>query len=220
MNYSLDKIYSDEYEEVIKLCNHNELKEKRDRLNTIYNQSENYWHAYLDLIHNKEIKYLLIAEAPPWSETGEVVYVLNPKSKARSLLSAISKAFFDDNIYKKIGVSETLKKLACNNFTIIDSLAFALPYKNKRNRKSYKKLVELSCGSYLLRKINENNIKWDRDLKIAFSVKRNATLIIDKFSDGLFFEYLGKSLKVNDKNIAVNNAWYPDSNRLKKIFAL
>lgn len=220
MKYSLDKIYPKEYEIINRLFNPEYIKYNMERINTIYRKTEKLWSEYLNNIPNRKVKYLLIAEAPPWNESGEVLYVLNPKSNPRSLLSPICKAFFNDNIYKEIGIKTALQKLANTGFLIIDSIPYALEYKGKRNRKNYKELVKSSCSSYLIKKINGSKINWDKDLKIAFSLLKTARHIIDKFQDGIYIKSLNKSINIDTDNVAVTNAYYPDYNKLKILFNL
>ena len=52
------------------LFGRNEVERNIMRLNLIFEISEKYWFENLDRIQKKKVNYLLIAEAPPWSETG------------------------------------------------------------------------------------------------------------------------------------------------------
>ena len=143
-------------------------------------------------------------------------YIYNVESKPRTLLIAISKAFFGNTIYKEIGINNTLEKLANGGFLIMDSIPFSLCYSSVRNRALYKELVQQTCSNYLIEKINNTQINWDTDLKVAFSLKNNAKIIINEFKDGLNIK--SKNIMLNEDMIAVNNAGYPCDKKLRKIY--
>jgi len=219
-NFPIIKKFPNEYDFLIKLFNKQIVNRNTTRLNEIHIKTEQLWEQQLNNIPGKEIKYLLIAEAPPWSQQGDVFYVYNPNSSPRTLLRAITKAFFDVFIYKQIGIESTLNALTDLGFIIIDSLPFSMEYSNKRGRKNYKELVEHCSETYLIRKLNHSGINWHPELKIAFSVKRNAIILINKFAGDIPITSLKKKIKVNDSLIAVNNAGYPSSDKLKQIYNL
>ena len=90
---SIEYIYPKEYEALMRLFGAGEVEAKIARLNEIYFHAETKWNDYLNQIPNGEVKYLLIAEAPPWSNSGTPKYVLDPDCEARTLLIALCKAF-------------------------------------------------------------------------------------------------------------------------------
>lgn len=227
----LEELYPEELKILKKLFDKDEIKidEKLERLNTIYSKSEQYWEDYLDMIPNREVKYLLIAEAPPWSEGDDVTYVLNPKSKSRSILGPIKKVFLSEDEQSK-GNREVLKLLANKHFLIIDTLPFSMNYTKphyKRDRSNYKKLVRLSYTNYFLKKINNSGIKWSEELQVAFSLKNNAKEIIKKSKSKISFINNPASKKrkpqkidisVNIHQIVANGAGNPDASIIKRVY--
>jgi len=216
----IEKNYISEYKFLIDIFNKDCVNFCLPRLQIIFDESEKFWINNLNKIHEKHVKYLLIAESPPWSCEGDFFYIYNPNSEARSLLRSISKAFFGELLYKKIGIAETLKKLAKHHFLIIDSVPFSMDYSLKRNRKAYKCLVNSSSKSYLSHRLNNQGINWDNNLKIAFSVKNNAKNIIEALNGKITFESINKTLDIKGSNIAVNKAGYPCDIKLKSIYEL
>ena len=225
MNIQLEeKILFNTYEkelEILKdLFSKDYVSNKLDRIEEIYNTSEKFWEEQLTSLPEDGIKYLLIAEAPPWSPEGEVTYVYNPKSKPRTLLRELCKAFLGEPLYKEIGTEETLKRLAAFGLIIIDSLPFAMNYKSKRYSKKYSELLAHTVNSYMLKKINREDLKWSNDLKIAFAFKINGLTIINALKDGLSIQKLDKSFSLSENLIVANAAGYPDSKKLKEVFGI
>ena len=105
---SLERRFPDELQTLYSLFGKEGTQDKLLRLNKIHDKSEQYWYSQLDAIPKRRVKYLLIAEAPPWSDTDDIVYVYNPKSKPRTLLTAITKAFLMRHFIKK----SVLKRLS------------------------------------------------------------------------------------------------------------
>lgn len=195
-----------------------EIEQSIERLNYIHNYTEDIWVDYVKNIPNNTVKYLLIAEAPPWKEKGRPEYVLDPLSNPRSLISAISRAFYGDLVYKKVGVKETLATLASDGFLVIDSIPFSMDYSNpnKRSRAAYKKLVRNSIEEYMLPKLESNGLSFHQDLRIAFSLKRNGIEIIDSLEGSLNIK--DANYPISESNIAVNGAGYPDYKKMDNIF--
>jgi hypothetical protein len=191
-----------------------------NRINDIFSTTEKLWEAQIQYLPKEGIKYLFIAEAPPWSSIGEIKYIYNPESEPRTLLKALSKAFFGEYIYQSIGVKETLKKLTESGLMVFDSLPFAWDYSNKRNNKYYSELLSLTINSYLIPKINRIDLTYNKYLKTAFGFKKNASIVIEKMEGNLLIDSLTKSFDLNANQISANDAGYPDAKRIKEIFGL
>ena len=196
------------------------INEKLCRIVEIYCTSECMWEEQLRSLPEEGIKYLLIAEAPPWSSEGEVTYVYNPQSKPRTLLKALCKAFLGEPLYSIIGTEETLNRLSAFGLLLIDSLPFAMDYGSKRGNKRYDELVASSIESYMLRKLNRDDLQWSSQLKVGFAFKRNAITIMDNLKEGLLIKKLAESSKLSADLIVANNAGYPDSKKIKEVFGL
>lgn len=216
----LQDIYSTELKHLIELFGERKVEESLLRLNIIFEKTEGLWNRQVGMIPNGRVRYLLIAEAPPWSENGDVVYVYNPTSEPRSLLPAICRALFGEHIYRTVGTSNALINLAKEGFLLIDSLPFAMDYSRKRSSMKYRKLVEACIESVLLKRINDSLISWDNSLKVAFSLKKNAQILIDYFSEGIPFPGIEDKIPVTSGNIAVNASHYPCFRKLREIYGL
>lgn len=192
------------------------------RLDEIFERSEEFWHQALDMIPERRIKYMMIAEAPPWSPFGEVEYFYNPLSKSRTFLNAICNAFFEEHIYTTRGIDKALSELGQRGFLLCDSIPFAMNYStgNKRARQDYRRLVEMTTTTYMEKKLTESGIKWADTICVAFGVYRNARVIIDKYRGQFPLGCSGRMIPINEQLIAVNKAGYPCRDRLKTIFKI
>ncbi|UCG50866.1 MAG: hypothetical protein JSW58_11765 [Candidatus Latescibacterota bacterium] len=188
------------------------------RLNEIFEHTEGLWQRYVDQIPDRMVQYLLVAEAPPWSETGRPQYILDPLSRPRTLMNALCRAFFGRPIYNELGVEATLSALAQHGFLVVDSIPFAMPYGGKRGNRAYKELVWMTCGTYLGEKLRGNNLTYSDTLNIAFAFKLNALEVMKGVNNE--FVLAAKRRPLNSGMIAVNNAGYPDGGILSKILGL
>lgn len=214
MNHPFSEKYTIEIELLIDLFGPDVMDEYLPRLQEIYEYTEGIWHTYVRRIGNTPIRYLLVAEAPPWSESGKPEYVLDPTSKPRSLLSALRNAFIGT---KPVLPSECLKVLSSKGFLVLDSIPFSMDYSQKRSSKKYDRLIESTVKSYLQAKINVTSLKWSSDVRIAFAVARNARSIMKSVRH---LEFNGRKYFLSEDMIAVNRAGYPDANKLSDIFGL
>jgi hypothetical protein len=188
------------------------------RLNQIHEYTEDKWWLYLSLLRNKRVRYLLIAEAPPWSATGVPQYVLDPTSRSRTLMQALRRAFLPPSVCKQLDAGEALAEFARQGLLIVDSIPFSMAYSKKRSSSEYDRLVQLTAQSYLQKKLRAASLSWSPGMRVAFSVKRNAFSVIEGLGHQL---KLGEAnLTLEPKQIAVNDANYPDAGKLKAAYAL
>ena len=185
------------------------------RLREIYDYTEEKWQAYADLIPEGVVRYLLIAEAPPWSDDGTPQFLLDPASRIRSYMSALRKVFPRASLGSS---AETLKVLASHGFLLLDSIPFAMNYSSKRSSPKYDDLIRLTAKTYLQAKIYASPLTWSPDIRVAFAVKRNACAIISA-SDGQL-SFGGHLHAVSTEQIAVNGAGYPDARKLRDLYAI
>jgi hypothetical protein len=68
-------------------------KVKRDlpRVKEIHEYTESKWNEYADQLRDRVVRYLLIGEAPPWSPEGIPQFLLDPKSRVRTLMQLCAK---------------------------------------------------------------------------------------------------------------------------------
>jgi hypothetical protein len=209
--------YPTEYQALERLFGTNEVESKLPRLNEIYLHAEAMWNEYIHLIPNGEVKYLLIAEAPPWSISGTPKYVLDPDCEARTLLRALCKAFLisssktADNEYE-------LKELANKGWLILDTIPFSMDYKGKRNRKWYDVLIRSSAQSFFTEKLKHPRLVWSKDLHVAFSVKVNARSVLSALNGRLNIGHT--ETKLGNYQIAVDGSGYPRGALLREIYKL
>jgi hypothetical protein len=188
-------------------------KVKRDlpRVREIHEYTESKWNEYADRLRDRAVNYLLIGEAPPWSPEGIPQFLLDPKSRVRTLMQALCKVFPIESS------SDRLKTLAEHGFLLVDSIPFAMDYSSRRSSGRYDDLIRLTTTSYLQWKINSSALSWAPDIRIAFFVKRNARSIlkaVEQLSIG------GRWCPLSSQMIAVNDAGYPDADKLRTIYGL
>jgi hypothetical protein len=208
------------FEALEPLCGGSVPSSTLERLNEIYLRTENIWTDYVSMIPHGAIRYLLFAEAPPWSESGRPKYVLDPESKPKTLMRALSQAFFDRPTQATFGTDKILRRLAERGFLIVDTLPFAIDYSlnGRRQRKAYKTLVAASCSTYVREKLETTGLKWSEQLRIAFGFKMNARTVINAL-DGRIT--LGGTIHyLAEDQIAVTGANYPDGRRLRELYRI
>jgi hypothetical protein len=212
----LEHLYRDEYKVLKKLYGDIKVQESIRRLNIIHRYTEKIWNEYIDNIPGKRIKYLLIAEAPPWSASGDPQYFLDPKSNSRTLMRAFRNALFPNIVNKDS--SHIINKFADAGLLLIDSLPFSMNYGGKRNCKSYKELINLCVKSYMLNKLNNGGLMFAGNIKISFGYEANALAVI-KALDGKI-RLSGNNYFIDKSLICTNGAHYPDAKKIRSIFCL
>lgn len=189
------------------------------RLNEIYAHTEAMWQNYVHMIPGQTgVRYLLLAEAPPWSLVGDPQYVLNANTPPTTLMNAICRAFFGELICQDISVNATLQLLAEKGFLIIDTLPFAMNYSTHRNNLSYARLVAESCNSYLQKKIDSPDLVWSNEVQIAFAFRINGRTVTHALNDNITLG--NRNYRLDGTMIAANAAGYTDGNMLRDIFLL
>jgi hypothetical protein len=181
----------------------------------IHGYTENLWDQYVDTIPKREINYLLIAEAPPWSKDGNPQYVLDHNSSSRSLLTALRKTFFQNND-SLIKPKDIIRSLAEIGFLIVDSIPFSMKYSRRRSSRHYKNLITKTAYSYMLKKLSSNKLYFSPELTIGFSLKLNALAVMAALQNRLHINRT--SYVLGEELIGVNKANYPDATKLRSIF--
>ncbi len=187
------------------------------RLNEIHHYTEEKWKCYLAKLR-RPVRYLLIAEAPPWKPPGErIEYVLDSESKPRRLMQALRGAFsLRKSNYPNADAA--LAEFAHQGLLIVDSIPFSMDYSKKRGSPKYHNLVQLTVQSYLLKKLSHEQLFYCKDLRIAFGFKCNGEAIIKGLGNKLKLKDMELDLK--PEQIAANSAGFPDAGRLREIFDL
>ncbi|MGH1543074.1 MAG: hypothetical protein ACRBHB_21830 [Arenicella sp.] len=199
---------------------------EKARIAEIYQVSHSKWLEQVDKIAAAGgLKYLLIGEAPPWSESGNVNYFYNSDTTPSNFMTSLSKAFFGELLYKKIGYENTLDELAKRGFLVCDSLPFAIDYSSGglRNKTKYGELVKICTQSHLMQSLSIQNARCEGGLfadgvKVAFSLRRNANAIIETLNGVLRLST--QSIPISETNIATSKAHYLSAVELRRVFGL
>jgi hypothetical protein len=213
----LSNAFRNELSVLKKLFRLGTVQQNLQRLDEIYNYTEARWREYVEQLPDGLVRYLLIAEAPPWSETpAPPQYVLCPASRPRTVMRALRKAF---SVPEQFDTSTALKEFARQGLLIVDFVPFAMKYSRiSRSGAKYKYLMRLASQSYLQKKLDLTSLSWSPHVRVAFSLQRNALAVIEGLSGEL--KLGGKRVAISAKVIAVNGAGYPDGDRLRSIWNL
>lgn len=197
-----------------KVIGKNQVTEQINRLKYIFENTENCWSKNLDRFENQKIKYLLICEAPPYSETEIPIYFYNQFDL--NFNKIVWKTFFPNKKFPK-NSEEYYQKLADAGFLLVDNLPFPIQYTSAQRKKSaYKKLL-LNSFEWFLQHLKQEKLKISKDVKIAFGFKLNAIQFIE-LTEGKLLLTEKREVLYNRDNICANDAGYPDSNKLSKIY--
>lgn len=182
-------------------------KQKKRELRNIFENTENSWNANKNRFSDKEIKYLLICEAPP--DSGNYFY----NNFDKPLFSTVWKTFF--NLPKCKNSKDAYQCLADIGFLLIDTLPYSMNYGNHRFNPQYYRLIN-SCLSWWLGKLIGLNLS--KDLKIAFGYNQNALNVMIALSLKKNNNPLLQYLPLTPEQIAQSSAGQPTSKRLVEIF--
>jgi len=170
---------------------------------------------------DKPIKYLLLAEAPPWTEHGEEVryFYSTFHTLKGSWCKSIWSAFCPSEKPPDV-IEIALTKLAEQGFLLIDTLPFAMDYSKVRRKTGlYRKLVK-ACLPFLMSKINNSKILFGiNDVKVALAFCLHGEAVIKALPDGLLLPNK-KVIKLNENLIATNSSHFTDSKKLMGIFGI
>ena len=114
-----------------------------ENLERIYSVCEKAWNRNLRRLRGQRIRYLLIAEAAPWTDP------LKPPSYfyenlAGNWCKRITRVFGIENNNHEVALNE----LANRGFVLVDSLPFAAPYTSQlRNKHPYLEIIR-ACRPY------------------------------------------------------------------------
>jgi hypothetical protein len=190
------------------------VQDRVPRLKEIHGHAELCWRKYAEELGDRCVKYLLIAEAPPWSPCGkQIQYVLDPLSRSRTLMSALRRDF---PAASGLPADKALAEFARQGFLILDSMPFSMEYtSNKRKSDKYRLLIGVTVNA-VQEALRSSSLKWSRDVRIAFSVKLYARAVIRALEGRL--DLNGTVFSLSETQIAVSEAGYPDAAKLRALF--
>lgn len=209
--------YPNQFEILKELFGDEEVNSKLNRLNDIYKKTEGKWRENLKRLKDSPVKYLLIAEAPPWIEQGEVQYFYNnfEGSWCRSIWQA-----FSPQKNKQPSPDECLEMLAKKGFLLIDTLPFAMKYTSaKRKKLKYKELIDKCREDFFMKKVNDQSIRYAEKVKLAFAFKLNAEAVIEALPQKLKLPE-NQGITINKLLIAADRSGFTSSTKLRNIFDL
>lgn len=208
-----DKVFDNNLFLLEKLFGKEEVLQKLERLKFIYQNTEESWFKNLEYFKNSEVKYILICEAPPYSETKIPVFFYNQTNS--NFHKTIWKTFFTENI-KDFTQQEIYQKFAEKGFLLIDNIPFSMKYFTRHRKKdAYFQLIKQSL-EWTIEKLSIEKIKISKDVKIAFGFKINALQFIKATNGCIMID--DKIINFDESNICANGSGFPSSNKLKNIF--
>ncbi len=187
----------------------------RERLNQIFVCTEALWDKNLERLKGKEVKYLLIAEAPPWTpENDDIKYFYS--TTPSPWRTRVWNTFCDTR--RPDDSEEALQTLAEKKFLLIDTLPFSAKYTSPRRRnRKYEKLIR-ECSSFFCDKLKHPSITWSREVKVAFALKLNGCAAIRAYSD---INCLSSIMdEFDEENITADDAGQPNPTKMRRIFDL
>jgi hypothetical protein len=138
-----------------------------EQMKKLAKDCHDFWLNQVKSFKGSSIKYILIGEAPPFSED-DVAYVYNPASKNTHWQTRILKAFSIDEESKE----DAFAKLRDEGFLLIDLFPYPAKFNKVHGRKAYKELIDLSVEHYLPKLLQLLDDKLNKDVKVAFAMKR------------------------------------------------
>lgn len=195
---------------------------KMGRLAEIYASTDAYWWRAVEKIPDRIVRYLLIGEAPPWSEPGPVVYAYNRDAPATGFLAAMYSAFFDGRGHDTIATETMISRLESRGMLLVDSLPFAMNYSNpnRRGRKAYRRLVERALDEYFYPTLSRAALSWSPNLRVALAVTLNARAIVGCCRGRLDLPGFYEPVAISESQAAVNEAHYLAANAIRKVYEL
>lgn len=183
-------------------------------LDEIYRACKDKWEENLLRLSGREVHYILIGEAPPWTQSGPVRYFYNTCDGP--WVNRLWRTFFPDS--KTVYAEKALADFARVGFLLIDALPFAENYSGRRHPVRYPRLVG-SCLPYLLGKIHDSRLRYASQVSLALAFKVNGRAIIDSLQDGICLP-TGQRLDVTSEIICADGSGYTSPKLLRSVFGL
>lgn len=210
-----DKVFTHNLPSLENIFGWGEVVSKKERLLEIYDRVEQAWEENLNRLVNKKIEFILIAEAAPWSQSG------NPRYFYNEIESRYHKSIWGTFYpYTKIpkDKEKAFSMLVEQKFLLIDTIPFSMDYSGKRNHRGYYEII-LNSIRWWIEKLNNDKITFTKDVKAAFAFKKNGFAVM-KACGGKLILKNGQVIKLNEKNIAADGSGYTSSKKLKEIFLI
>jgi hypothetical protein len=210
------------YRLLCELLGSEQVRGQEARLDMIHAVCQKAWERNLDRLEGSNVRYLLIAEAAPWTPVGVVRYYYNTfdqteSSRPVAWIRATWKALYPEaDVPGKI--EDVLNALAGVGFLLIDTMPFAVDYSGVRAKPQYSELVS-ACRDYLLKQIYEPHVPWAQTVKVALAFKKNAEALIESFGGRISFPN-GADVSLSAENIVATGSGFPSAARMKTVWGL
>lgn len=186
-----------------------------ERLDEIYRVVESAWEGNLKRHKGKPVRYLLIAEAAPWTENGRPSYFYEALEGA--WVNRILRTFFGKD---RPGTDEEAwSKLADRGFLLIDTLPFALKYSTPiRKSDEYLRLLRVS-KDHFYEKLNDPRLVFADDLRVALAFIWNGRRVIEAYNSEIEIPP-DRKIPLNESLIAADGSGYTSSRLLGDMWEL
>lgn len=185
-------------------------------LEKIFAVCEEAWKRNLIRLKGKRIRYLLVAEAAPWTEPDDTPSYFYDSLRGR-WCNRILTAF---NLTPPEGENEIenrLSVLAEKGFVLVDSLPFAASYTTHlRQNPAYLELVR-HCRPYVESRLAD--LSWDGQVKVALAFKWNGLRVIESYNSQLLLPN-GTRLNISENLVAADGSGFTNADTLKALFSL
>jgi hypothetical protein len=213
---NLAEQYPDSMDTLLKLLDPENISDQLKRLEEIHEVVELAWERNIARIKDKPIRYLLVAEAAPWTPNGN-----HPRYFYESLNGAwvgrVLRAFFGQHRFDTD--EESWSELANRGFLLVDTLPFALKYITRVRRGSnYLNLLKAS-KEYFIEKLNHPKITWDENVKAAFAFRWNGLRVMEAYGSEARLPN-GHEMSFDESLIAADGSGYTSTSRLCDIWGL
>jgi hypothetical protein len=219
---SLRTSYPRGYQALGDLVGDEQVKGQEARLEAIHAVCLEAWKRNLGRCGGRGVRYVLIAEAPPWTPVGVVRYFYNTFDQTEAgrpvaWIRATWKAFYpESDVPRKI--DDALEALAEAGFLLVDALPFAIDYSRVRGKQEYSKLVG-ACHDYLLQQINDPLVSWDQVVRVALAFKKNGEALVETLGGRIGFPN-GADVPLSADNIVATGSGFPTAARMAAVWGL
>ena len=215
MTVSLETVYPEGVKALRELFGSSLCESHLPRLNDIFKVCESAWERNIARLENRRIRYLLIAEAAPWTDEG-----IHPRYFYETLDGAwggrVIRAFFE---VRPGSIEQCLQALAQEGFLLVDTLPFAMRYSTTlRKTATYLRLLS-ATRQYFLSKLGDPRIPWSADTRVAIAFRWHGLRVIEAYREGIRLPS-GQLIVFNENQIASDGSGYTNSDLLKKIWKI
>jgi hypothetical protein len=192
------------------------ISDKISRLKEILEITENCWYKNRDRLKNDEVENILIAESPPWSESGTPRYFYNKIESNYHL--RIWRTFFPHTNVPS-DCEQAYKMLADKKFLLIDTIPYSVKFLSSNRRNVNYSLIVKKSISWWISKLNDEKLLFSKNVKIAFAFRLNGQVVIEATGGKLILK-ANQIIPLSADLIAADGSNYTSSDKLRNIYQL